>query len=207
MNHLRSFAVLLLAVIASWCGTQPEARAAAPTLIRTAGYQSPVRGEPDDLLLLAGTGFQASDQVVYAAADDNSAGGHPDHVPGSSTAQSGTARTVSRPDSDHAITVQLPAQMQRGRPYRLWVVTKQEEWSASVSINDPRPLWFSPAYSWSAVNIPGLDRLIRVIGRNLSTAYAPLAQLRLRGPATYVLPVTAPEAGVRALPLYVAVSL
>jgi len=207
VSRLRICAVLLLTVIAGWCGARPEARAAAPTVFRTAGYQSPVRGDPDDLLMLAGSGFQASDQVVYAAADDNPAAGHPDHVPGASSAQSGTARIVSRPDSDHAITVQLPAQMQRGRPYRLWVVTTQDEWSASVTINDPRPQWFSPAYSWSAVNIPGLERTIRVMGRNLSTAYAPLSQLRLRGPATYVLPVTAPEAGVRALPLYVAAAV
>ena len=115
MNHLRSVAVLLLAVMAGWCGAPPEARSAAPILFRTAGYQSPVRGDPDDLLLLAGTGFQASDRVVYAAVDENSAGEHPDHVPTGSTAQSGTARMVSRPDSDHAITVELPAQMQPGQ--------------------------------------------------------------------------------------------
>jgi hypothetical protein len=207
VSHLRIRAVLLLAVIAGWCGALPEARAAAPTLFRTAGYQAPVRGDPDDLLLLAGTGFQASDQVVYAVADDHSAGAHPDQVPQASTAQSGTARVVSRPESDHAITVQLPPQLQPGRAYRLWVVTKQEEWSASVTINDPRPLWFSPAYSWSAADIRGLGRSIRVMGRNLSTAYAPLSQLRLRGAATYVLPIAASEAGVRALPLYVAAAI
>jgi hypothetical protein len=197
----------MFVAIAGWCAAPPEARAAAPVLFRTAGYQAPVRGDPDDLLLLAGTGFQASDRVVYAAADDNSAGAHPDHVPGSSTAQSGTAPIVSRPDSDHAITVQLPAQMQLGRPYHLWVVTPQDEWSASVTINDPRPLWFSPAYSWSTASIPGLGRSIRVMGRSLSTAYAALSQLRLRGPATYVLPIAAPEAAVRALPLYVAAAV
>jgi hypothetical protein len=202
---LRFTAALLLAGIAGWGGPLPAARAAAPTLFRTPGYQAPVRADPDDLLLLAGAGFQASEQVVYAAARNISGGGaHPDHVPTASTRESGTARIVSRPDSDRAITVQLPAPMEPGRAYRLWVVTAHHEWSASITINDPRPLWFSPAYSWSSAEIPGLGRPIRVMGRNLSTAYASASTIRLRGPATYVLPVKADEAGVRALSLYVA---
>ncbi len=35
--------------------------AAAPQLYHQAAYESPVRGDPDDLLLLAGYGFEADD--------------------------------------------------------------------------------------------------------------------------------------------------
>jgi hypothetical protein len=206
-RRLRFFATLLLAVIAGWCGSLPAARAAAPTLFRTPGYQAPVRGDPDDLLMLAGKGFHGTDRVVYAAVDGGASGAHPDRVPDLSTALSGMAQIVSSAGPGVAITVLLPAQMQPGRAYHLWVVTAQDEWSTPVTINDPRPLWFSPAYAWPAADIPGLDRAIRVMGRNLSTPYAQLSQIRLRGLATYLLPVKAPEAGVRALPLYAAAAV
>jgi hypothetical protein len=192
-------------MIAGWCGPLPATRAAAPILFRTPGYQAPVRGDPDDLLLLAGSGFHGTDRVVYAAVDGSgSAGAHPDRIPDLPTARSGTAEIVASAAPGIAITVRLPAQMQLGRAYHLWVVTAQNEWSAPVTINDPRPQWFSPAYAWSATRIPGLGRPIRVIGRNLSTAYGQMTQIRLRGLATYILPVKMPEAGVRALPLYAA---
>jgi hypothetical protein len=204
-RHLRFSAALLLAMIAGWCGPVPAARAAAPTLFRTPGYQAPVRGDPDDLLMLAGTGFDGTDRVVYAAVEGSApSDAHPDRLPDLPTVLSGTAQIVSSPDSGLAITVRLPVQMQPGRAYRLWVVTAQDEWSRPATINDPRPLWFSPAYAWSAADIPGLGRAIRVIGRNLSTVYSRLTQIRLQGLATYVLPVKPADARVRALPLYAA---
>ncbi|HEV2700097.1 MAG TPA: hypothetical protein VGV09_00590, partial [Steroidobacteraceae bacterium] len=183
----------------------PDAWAAAPTLFRTPGYQSPVRADPDDLLMLAGSGFHPTDRVVYAALDSSDpAATHPGRVPDSSSALSGSAPIVANAGPDIAVTVRLPMQMQRGRAYRLWVVTEQNEWSAPVTINDPRPLWFSPAYAWSTAGIPGVGRVLRIIGRNLSTAYGQSTQIRLQGSVTYVLPVRTAESGVRALPLYAA---
>jgi hypothetical protein len=44
--------------------------AAPPELYRHAAYESPVRGGPDDLLLLAGYGFSADDTVVYRTVPD-----------------------------------------------------------------------------------------------------------------------------------------
>jgi len=194
----------LLACAAILAGLCASVRAAAPTLLRTPNFESPVRGDPDDLLLLAGTGFAGTDRVVYAAAQIGKPAAHPRHVPDRNTAESGTAPVVARASPPYAITVRLPAALQNGRTYRLWVVTEHGESSEPVSINDPRPLWFSPAYAWSSRDIAGLGRSLRVVGRNLSTAYGQVTEVRLRGPATYILSTNAAQAGARALPRYLA---
>ena len=175
------------------------ARAAPPTLFHTSGYQAPVRGDPDDLLLLAGAGFSSTDRVVYAAEDL-----HPDAIPDHATAVSGIAPTVATSGANVGIIIRLPLEMTKGRAYRLWVVTDHGEWSQPASINDPRPLWFSPSYAWSHGGISGLGRTLRIVGRNLSTDYARAQQIRLRGPAAYTFPVTSDRDDDRNLPGYVA---
>src|SRR5690242_19068437 len=52
------------------------AHAAAPQLLHTPGYESPVRGDPDDLLMIPGTGFHATDHVIYRAMDSTQASTH-----------------------------------------------------------------------------------------------------------------------------------
>jgi len=44
-----------------------HAAAHPPRIFHTPGYEAPVDGGPDDLLLLPGAGFDASDRVVYQA--------------------------------------------------------------------------------------------------------------------------------------------
>src|SRR5258705_13494101 len=82
-----------IAVAALLC--QSVAVATAPVLLRTSGYEAPVRGGPGDLLLLAGAGFQPTDRVVYRADDPrDQQGGHPSAVPAVATAREGSASVV-----------------------------------------------------------------------------------------------------------------
>lgn len=176
------------------CG---RAQAAAPILLRTPGYESPVRADPDDLLLLPGTGFQATDRVVYQAAD--SAGSllnHPDRIPPQSGSIAGTAPIVQIADPPYAIVVRLPAQAQAGRAYRIWVVDAAGEWSAPVSINDTRPMWITPPYVYATAKLPDLGRLLRVVGRNLSPGAAQSLSIELKGPRTYDLTSSVAAANV-----------
>jgi hypothetical protein len=174
-------------------GLATLASAAAPLLLRTPGYESPVHAEPDDLLMIAGTGFQPSDRVVYqafAAAET-----HPPAVPARNTAEAGIAPVVQQGSPPDAITVRLPTELLKRRAYRLWVVTSGNEWSEPVAINDPRPQWITPAYVYSTADFAGLGRVIRVVGRNLAAAAPESIKIRLRGTNTaYTLVANAASA-------------
>ena len=139
--------------------------AAAPVLLRTANHESPVHGGPGELLLLQGVGFRSTDRVVYEAAD--TATGHPANIPLTSSAVRGLAPVVKLADPPYAITVRLPEVLAADRPYRLWVIDQAGQWSDSVAINDPRPLWMSPAAVNASEDSDGSNRSLRVIGRNL----------------------------------------
>ena len=161
-------------------------QAAAPVLLRTSGYESPVQAEAGDLLLLAGTGFGPGDRVVYRATDTHDTpASHPAGVPAHPTAKEGTAPIVKR--SPYGLTVHLPATLESHAQYRLWAVSATGEWSAPVSINDPRPLWVSPAFFYSSAAVAGLNRHLRVVGRNLQPAPRRTVEIRLQGPTTYTL--------------------
>src|ERR1035441_4217012 len=72
------------------------AMAAPPQLYRQAAYEGPVRGDPDDLLMLPGYGFAADDLVVYQAiANTTKVLIAPRQLPAHSTAESGFAEIVS----------------------------------------------------------------------------------------------------------------
>src|SRR5262245_50572077 len=71
---------------------------APPALYSQPAYESPVRGDPDDLLLLPGHGFSATDTVVYLAITDTTQlPAHPS-VPARSTAKKGIADVASAAD-------------------------------------------------------------------------------------------------------------
>src|ERR1700728_4487007 len=90
--------------------------ARAPELLRTPGYESPVQGGPDDLLMIAGTGFSSTDRIVYEAIDAAApSGGHPTVVPVKSGAVRGTAPIVKLANPAYALTTQLPDLIQAGR--------------------------------------------------------------------------------------------
>jgi hypothetical protein len=177
-------AAVVIVVLAT---AAPAAYCAAPSVMHTPGYESPVRAGPDDLIMIGGTGFHASDRVVYAAANGPAANQHPDAVPQHSDAARGVAPLVQIGDPAYAITVRMPPDILKGRAYRLWVVTAQNDWSDAIAINDPRPQWFSPTYVYATQDVANLGRRLRVIGRNLTTDAAALTGVRLRGPRTYDL--------------------
>jgi hypothetical protein len=186
----RRLAGILLALgTAAATGYWPgPAAARAPELLRTPGYESPVRGGPGELLLIAGTGFSSTDRVVYEAIDAAARSGtHPSAVPTQSTSTRGTSPIVKLANPPYAITTQLPELIQPGTGYHIWVVSAAGEWSAPLAINDARPLWVTPAYVYSSIDFAGLGRKLRVVGRNLDFAGASATWMQLRGPKTYVL--------------------
>jgi hypothetical protein len=157
--------------------------AAPPQVYRQAAYESPVRGDPDDLLLLAGYGFAIDDTVVYRAVPNTAkefAG--PNQVPTDSTADFGVAPIVSSADVPYTLTIKLPQSMRVNQSYALWVHTARGEWSKAVKINDARPLWLSPAYVYSSGSLASLSRELKIVGRNLRPSPGHSTQIELAGP-------------------------
>jgi hypothetical protein len=175
---LHGFVAVLGLVLAGTTGA-----AARPVLYAQPAHQSPVRGEPDDLLLLAGSGLSAGDQVVYrAVAEAAQPVTRPASLPGVATAETGTAEVVSNRGVPDSLVIRLPSAMRPGQTYALWVRSATNEWSDPVLINDARPLWVSPAYVHATTTHAGLPRSIKVIGRNLQPAAGSVTQVRLTGP-------------------------
>ncbi len=142
---------------------------AAPVLYRLAAYQSPVRGDADDLLFIAGYGFASGDQVIYRALVDGTMTAHPVEPPRPSTAASGIADVVSDLNVPYSLTVRLPKTLRAQQTYALWVHTAGGEWSEAVKINDVRPLWFTPAFVYATQSVASLPRYVKVVGRNLES--------------------------------------
>jgi hypothetical protein len=177
---LKKLATILLLSLASFATT---ARSAAPRLYRQPANESPVRADPDDLLLLAGYGFSAGDVVVYQAVADTAKALHPPaQVPTQSTADMGVAPIVSVANVPDSLTIKLPMQLRMNQTYALWVRTARGEWSEAVMINDARPLWISPAYEYATRSVGNLAREIKVVGRNLQPTPGGTTRVRLAGP-------------------------
>ncbi|MDP8986461.1 MAG: glycoside hydrolase family 55 protein [Pseudomonadota bacterium] len=159
----------------------------APVLYHRAAYESPVSGDPDDLLLLAGYGFAADDVVVYRAiADTTRHSTAPSHVPAHSSPDFGLASVVGNADVPYSLTVKLPPLLRADQTYALWVRTARGAWSESVKINDARPLWISPAYVYASGSPAFLPRELKIVGRNLQPAPGQSTQIRLIGPQRFI---------------------
>ena len=179
--------------------------AAAPQLYRQAAYESPVRGDPDDLLLLAGYGFAADDIVVYRAiADTAGAPAVPRYVPERSGPDIGLAPIVSAADVPYSLTIKLPQTMRPNQAYALWVRTSRGEWSDAVKINDARPLWFSPSYVYASQTPGFLPRELKIVGRNLQSNSRDSTQIRLIGPQKFTGPALSDVRSSEALNPYAA---
>jgi hypothetical protein len=158
-----------------------------PILYSAPAYESPVRGGPDDLLLISGSGLSATSTVVYAAvADTTLPQVPPTGIPASSSATQGVLDLVSAADAPYSLSVHLPKSMVQNQAYALWVVTPDGQWSAPVLINDARPLWITPDFALQAGTFANLPRVLKVVGRNLQpTDMSPfMTQVRLTGIST-----------------------
>jgi hypothetical protein len=173
--------------------------AAAPAVFHSRDYQSLVHAGPDEVIAIGGYGFSASDRVVYGA----QSGPHPGAVPTHDSADSGLAPVISVGDPPYSLTARLPRAFQAGHPYRIWVVNAANEWSAPITVNDPRPLWVSPSEVNASADPARLGRKLRVIGRNLRPNAGQSARIRLQGPATYILTPDNPEDPASSVPDYV----
>lgn len=160
----------------------PPCAATPPTLYSAAAYQSPVRGDPGDLLLVPGYGFAGGDAVVYEAISDTTKPlAPPRNVPVSSSGELGLAAVVSAADVPYSLTIRLPDVMKAGQSYALWVVDRAGEWSNGIEINDARPLWITPDEAYASAESAGLSRIMKVVGRNLQSASRAPTEVRLIG--------------------------
>ena len=164
------------------------ASATPPTLFSQPAYESPVRGDPGDLLMLPGDGFSSTDTVVYQAITDTTQPlTPPPAIPTASDANSGVAPVVSTLNVPHSLTVSLPTAMQADQSYALWVQDIYGEWSNGIEINDARPLWITPDSAYVTASKANLPRYLKVVGRNLQPAPGSTTQVSLTGPSTYLL--------------------
>jgi hypothetical protein len=164
-----------------------------------------VHGDPDDLLLIAGSGFKGDDRVVYQQAGPaDSLHDHPAAVPTETTAALGIAPIVQIASPPYSLTVHLPAVMATGHGYRLWVVSAANEWSERITINEPLPLWSTPEYVNESADTTGSGRNIRIVGRNLEQHDNETLRIRLRGPANYLLTVDRSDSDSQRIQQYVA---
>jgi hypothetical protein len=186
-HRLSGFAWALLAA-PLWLAAAPRAAGLAPVLFRQPFHESPVHGGPDDLLSIGGSRLAQGDRVVYRSTEQlDVLPTHPAEVPGWSGADLGLADVVSYANVPNALVVRLPPAIRGGRVYALWVVTAQGEWSAAVRINDPRPLWASPAFAYQSARIGTLPRYLKIVGRNLRPTPGAATEIRLEGPTNIVL--------------------
>jgi hypothetical protein len=178
--------------------------AAPPQMYHRPTYESPIRGEPDDLLLLAGYGFASDDTVVYRAIRGMEPLAAPDTIPPLAGGDQGVAPIVSAADVPYSLTIKLPQAMRADQTYALWVRTAGGEWSHAVTINDARPLWLSPG-SVYASNLPGgLPRELKIVGRNLQPSPGQATRIRLEGPERFTVRALADAKISDTLPDYVA---
>jgi hypothetical protein len=169
------------------------AHADPPQLYAQSLYQGLVRGEPDDLLLLAGEGLAADDEVVYAAVDDTTQPPTPpSEVPTIASSRVGRAPIVARAPP-RSLTVRLPQVLRPRQSYALWIRTARGEWSAPALINDARPVWLSPAVVNARSDPARLERQLKIIGRNLAPATDAAIRVRLTGPETLTLMANAED--------------
>jgi hypothetical protein len=181
-------------------------RADPPIIYSAPAYQSPSRAAPDDLLLLPGYGFSATDVVVYRALDHTMQPlKTPDAIPSRSDAAFGVADMVSVLDAPYSLTIHIPEAIKSDRTYGLWVVNAQGEWSNGIRINDARPLWITPDEVYSAAAMGSLPRVLKVVGRNLQPQTSAPTRVQLVGPsATYTLMAADHRGSNRAIDRYVA---
>jgi hypothetical protein len=170
--------------------TAPAVRAASPQLYTQPFHQSTVRGEPGDLLTIAGANLLPNAIVVYRRlGNTNVLHSPPAAIPGTNTSDEGVAPVVSYRALPDNIVVSLPSEMLRGESYTLWLRTPSGTWTGPVKINDARPLWVTPSAVPPTGAVATLPRELKVVGRNLEPAPGRVTQVILAGDGVkYTMP-------------------
>ncbi|MGA2190454.1 MAG: hypothetical protein ABSH33_18185, partial [Steroidobacteraceae bacterium] len=164
-----------------------------------------MRGDADDLVMLAGYGLADGDTVIYqAVADGMLSPAPPTQPPLQSTSELGMAPIVSSLDAPYSLTIKLPGALRPDQPYALWIRTSRGEWSQAIEINDPRPLWITPAYAYSTAPVAYLPRELKVVGRNLEGRAGQRTFVQLVGPRRYTMVVKYDEPQSSTMDRYVA---
>jgi hypothetical protein len=203
--ELLSTALLVAMVCATVLPWPSPASAAPPAVYWRPNYQSPVHGDPGELLLIPGYGFAPDDTVIYRALNDTTQEPlPPQSTPSQSDGHEGTAEVVSAAEVPYSLTVKLPSAMLPGQAYALWVHTKTDEWSKAIKINDARPLWTTPDFIYVSKSLAHLPRTIKIVGRNLQAAPGAITQVKLIGPQNYVLNARPLDASRRVMQRFVA---
>jgi hypothetical protein len=188
--------------VSAICPTAPG----APVLYKNPQYESPVRADSGDLLLLAGDNIRPGAMVIYQAISNTTL---PLPVPSSAslpptnTALVGTIAPLAIGAS--SVRIALPTVMTTGQSYAFWVANPYPSicgggytLSNGVLINDARPMWISPGpnkspdpvteraspypYVYTNSIRPGfVNRDIKIIGRNLQAAPGQQTQVKLSG--------------------------
>ena len=145
---------------------------AVPTLYSQPSYQSPVTATPGEPVMLPGFGFAADDIVVYQAIEDTTMELlQPNELLlERNTISSGHAEIISSLDIPYSLTVRWPEVAEKDRSYAIWVRNREGKWTNGIRVNDARPLWLSPAFSYETEEIGTLPRYLKVVGRNLQPA-------------------------------------
>jgi hypothetical protein len=128
----------------------------------------------------------------------------PLEVPAETTALAGIAAVVSSDNIPNALTIRLPTEMRNGQAYGLWIHTTAGEWSQGIAINDPRPLWLSPAFVYASAAPAWLPRRLKLVGRNLKASEGAPLEVQLSGPQTISLRASVTPPGRPDLEDYVA---
>ena len=167
-----------------------------PQVFNTPHHQSPVRADPDDLLLIPGDGFKEGAVVVYRLLFNlNSGIGPPPIPPPQNNVVIGRLDIVDLPGATpdgynnlpDSLATRLPKVMSKGRSYALWVKNPGSCWSEPILINDARPLWLTPDLAYETTHLASLPRELKVVGRNLAPMRIKNTLVRLSGPFTYTL--------------------
>lgn len=169
-----------------------EVQADAPQVFNQPFHQSPTVGGPDDVILIAGDGFKATDNVVYRK---GTATTPPASLPPTSTQTIGLAK-VGIQNIPHSLTAILPTKILPRTPYVLWVRNAAGEWSKPIPINNTRPLWISPDIAFQSKPLAdGIPRVLKIVGRNMDAEPGKFRRVRLQQivpPSTFNCPFSFP---------------
>lgn len=149
----------------------------SPVLYHSSFFQSPVTARPETPLILTGKGLARNSTVLYEPADlESKEYSEFIEVPNSLWPQQ--ARVIHF-DGATSVTILWPGNTTNGSPYRIWLVTPEGVPSNQITVNDPRPLWFTPSSIYERAETTSQARYLKIVGRNLSSVAGGYHTVRL----------------------------